>query len=49
MRPLANQAAAIKGNRSLVGLVDAGDQVEHRGLARAVGADHSHDFTGLDV
>ena len=33
----------------VVGRVDARDQVEERGLARAVGADHADDFALGDV
>ena len=40
---LAEKADLAGGNRG-----DAGDQVEERGLARAVGADEAEDFTGLN-
>ena len=40
---------AGEGDRTAVGLEDAGDHVEQRRLAGAVGADHAADLAGLDV
>jgi hypothetical protein len=39
---VADGRAPGHGHRALVGLLLAGDQAEHRGLARAVGTDQAH-------
>ena len=39
---------ALEPDRAGVGAVDAGDDVEQRGLARAVGADEAQDLAPLD-
>ena len=46
---LAIDALVQEGDRALGDLVDAGEYVEHRGLARAVGADQGDDLALVDV
>ena len=42
-------SCAVEADRALGGLVDAGDGVEHRGLAGAVRADHREDLRPLST
>ena len=41
--------SSLEEDLALVRLVDAGDDVEQRRLARAVRADHTHDLVLVDV
>src|SRR5256886_8326651 len=41
--------AALEEDAALVGMVEAADDVEQRGLARAVGPDDGEDLPALDV
>ena len=45
----ADDAALVEQDVAVVGLVDAGDQVEERRLAGAVRADHADDLALVDV
>jgi hypothetical protein len=49
VRPLAGDLVALQDDRALGGWQDAGDHVERRRLARAIGTDERHDLAGLDV
>src|SRR6185369_11302967 len=47
-RPQVRAVAAVEPDVSLVGMVEAADAVEQRGLARAVGPDDGGDLTARD-
>ena len=49
MRLESDDAALVEQDVAVVGPVDARDEVEEGGLARAVGADHADDFALGDV
>ena len=49
VRPLAQDALAEELHRALLGPVDAGEHVEQRGLAGAVGADDREQLAGMDL
>ncbi len=49
VRRQPDQRAVVEQDVPLVGLVDAGDEVEQRRLARAVRADHAHDLALVHV
>ena len=47
-RPGAD-VSLLKQNPPLADAEDAGDEIEHRGLARPVGADETHQLAGSDA
>ena len=48
LRRGAGDLGAFEPDQAGVGAVDAGDDVEQRGLARAVGTDEAQDLAALD-
>ena len=47
--PHPRPGAPLEGDGAMIGVIESVDDVEHRGLARAVGADDGADFSLPDV